>query len=206
MLSQAEEAPKVILFTSGWRGEGKTATAINTAIVFAQMEAKVLVIDADLRRSACHNRLCLENTTGLSELLTGQRTLEEVIKPTLMTDNLFVITGGAVPPDPAKLVGSRKMYDVLACLREQFDYIFIDSPPLLPVSDALRLSTMVDGVVLVAKAQETTRDVLKDACYRLRFAQATVLGVVLNQVDMNNGDYGYYHSDIYRTTASPEAT
>ena len=201
LLSQGEEPPRVLLFTSGWRGEGKTATVINTAIVFAQMEARVLVIDADLRRSSCHRRLWQERAPGLTELLTGQRTLEKVIKPTL-TDNLFVITGGAVPPDPAKLVGSRKMYDVLSRLRERFDYIFIDSPPLIPVSDALRLSTMVDGVVLVVKAQETTRDVLKEACSRLHHAQATVLGVVLNRVDIKNGDYGY-DQYYYSPPASP---
>ena len=83
LLSQAEEPPRVVLFTSGWRGEGKTATAINAAFVFAQMEAKVLVIDADLRRSSCHNRLWQERAPGITELLTGQRTLEEVIKPTM---------------------------------------------------------------------------------------------------------------------------
>src|SRR5919108_5505661 len=141
LLSQAEEPPRVVLFTSGLRDEGKTATTVNTAIVFAQMEAKVLVIDADLRMSACHKRLFLERARGLTELLTGQRTAEQVIKATL-TDNLFVITGGAVPPDPVKLVGSRKMHEVITRLREQFDYVFIDSPPLIAVSDAVRLSTM----------------------------------------------------------------
>lgn len=190
LLSQGEEPPRVVLFTSGWRGEGKTATVINTAIVFAQTEARVLVIDADLRRSSCHSRLWQERACGLTELLTDQRALENVIKPTL-TDNLFVITSGAIPADPAMLVGSRKMYRVLSRLREQFDYIFIDSPPVIPVSDALRLSTMVDGVVLVVKAQATTRDVLKEACSRLNYAQAKVLGVVLNRVDIKNGDYAY---------------
>ena len=205
LLSQAEEPPRVVLFASGWRDEGKTATAINTAIVFAQMEARVVVIDADLRRSSCHNILGVEKEPGLTELLTGQTILEEVIKPT-MTDNLFLITSGTVPPDPAKLVGSRKMHEILTRLREQFDYIFIDSPPLIAVSDGVRLSTMVDGVVLVVNGQETTRDVLKDACSRLQYAQAKVLGVVLNRVDLKNGDYGYYHRDFDRTTPSPEVT
>jgi polysaccharide biosynthesis transport protein len=205
LLSQVEEPPRTILFASGCREEGKTTTTINTAIVFAQMEAKVLVIDADLRRSSCHKRLWLERAAGLTELLTGQRTLEEVIKPTL-TDNLFVITGGAIPPDPVKLVGSRKMHEVLTHLREQFDYIFIDSPPLIAVSDAVRLSTMVDGVVLVVKGQETTRDGLKETCSRLRYARAKILGVVLNRVDMKNGDYRYYKRDFYRTATYPDAT
>jgi len=205
LLSQAEEPPRVVLFTSGCREEGKTSTAINTAIVFAQMEAKVLVIDADLRRSSCHKMLGAEKEPGLTELLTGQRNFAEVIWPT-MTGNLFLITSGAVPPDPVKLVGSQKMHEILTALREQFDYIFIDSPPLIAASDAVRLSTMVDGVVLVVKGRETTRDVLKEACSRLQYAQAKVLGVVLNRVDMNNGDYGYYHRDLYRTTAASEVT
>jgi Mrp family chromosome partitioning ATPase len=98
------------------------------------------------------------------------------------------------------------MHEILTRLREQFDYIFIDSPPLVPFSDAVRLSTMVDGVVLVVRGQETTRDVLREACSRLQYAQAKVLGVVLNRVDMNNGDYAYYHQDLYQTTAAPEAT
>ena len=153
-LSQVEEPPRTVLFTSGCREEGKTTTIINTAIVFAQMEAKVLVIDADLRKPSCHKHLFRERAVGLTELLTGQRTLEEVIKATL-TDNLFLLTGGAIPPDPVKLVGSRKMHEVLTRLRERFDYIFIDSPPLLAVSDAVRLSTMVDGVVLVVNGQAT---------------------------------------------------
>jgi succinoglycan biosynthesis transport protein ExoP len=205
LLSQAEGPPRIVLFASGCREEGKTATAVNTAIVFAQMESRVLVIDADLRRSSCHKLLGLEREPGLTELLAGQRTLEQVIKPT-MTENLFLISSGAIPPDPVKLVGSRKMHEILTRLRDQFDYIFIDSPPLIAASDAVRLSTMVDGVVLVVNGQETTRDVLKEACSRLQYAQAKVLGVVLNRVDMTNGDYGYYHRDLYRTTASPEAT
>jgi len=94
------------------------------------------------------------------------------------------------------------MYDVLMRLREQFDHIFIDSPPLIPVSDTIRLSTMVDGVVLVVKAQETTRDVLKESCSRLQHAQATVLGVVLNRVDIKNGYYGYDRR-YYYTPMSP---
>jgi capsular exopolysaccharide synthesis family protein len=204
LLSQAEAPPKVLLFTSACREEGKTATAINTAIVFAQMEARVLIIDADLRRPSCHKNLWLERTPGLTELLTGQRTLQQVIKQTL-TDNLFVITAGAIPPDPVKLVGSNKMHEVIAELRNHFDHVFIDSPPLTAVSDAVRLSTMTDGVLLVVKGQETTRDALQEACSRLNYAQAKVLGVVLNGVDFKNG-YSRYWADYYYTTASPEVS
>ena len=205
LLSQAEEPPRTVLFSSGCQAEGKTATAINTAIIFAQMEARVLVIDADLRRSSCHEILGLQRKPGLTELLTGQRVLDEVVTAT-MTDNLFLIPSGSTPPDPVKLVGSRKMHEILIRLREQFDYIFIDSPPLIAVSDAVRLSAMVDGVVLVVKGQATTRDVLQEACSRLRYARAKILGVVLNKIDMKNGDYDYYHREFYRTPTVPEVT
>jgi polysaccharide biosynthesis transport protein len=201
LFSQTEEPPKTVLFASGCPGEGKTTTTINIAVVFAQMEAKVLVIDADLRKPSCHKRLMLKSGPGLTEFLTGQRALQEVIKVTL-TDNLFVITGGGIPPNPAKLVGSRKMYDMLSRLREQFDYIFIDSPPLVALSDAVRLSTMVDGVVLVVKGHQTTRDGLVEACSRLHYAHAKIVGVVLNGVNLTNGDYSYYNP-YYSAYASP---
>src|SRR5262249_51670452 len=155
-LSRAGEPPKTILFTSGIHGEGKTVTVINTAIVFAQMGVRVLVIDADLRRPNCHRVLGIENGVGLTahqvglgltEVLTGQRTPEEVIRPTALP-HLFLLSAGSSPPDPAELVGSRKMQEILASLQEHYDYILIDSPPVMLVSDAVLLSTVVDGVML----------------------------------------------------------
>jgi len=192
LLSRAGEPPKTILFASGLHGEGKTSTVINTAIIFAQMGVKVLVIDADLRHSSCHKVLGIENGSGLTDFLTGQRELEKLIKPTSM-DNVFLLSGGSIPPDPTKLLGSKKMHELLTSLQEHYDYILIDSPPVMPVSDTVLLSTMVDGVVTVVSGQETPKYIVKEALSRLGHAQAKVLGVLLNRVNIQNGDYPDYY-------------
>ncbi len=192
LLAQAETAPKTLLFTSGTHGEGKTVTVVNTAAVLAQMGVRVLVIDADLRRSACHTVLGVENDSGLAEVLAGQCRPAEVIRPTV-SEHLFVLSSGSLPPNPAELVGSQQMRDLLASLQEQYDYILIDSPPVMLTSDAVLLSTMVDGVVLVANAQQTPRQVVREARMRLGHARAKLLGVVLNQLNIRHGEYAYYY-------------
>lgn len=202
LLSRAGETPRTILFTSATEGEGKTATTVNTAVTFTQMGLRVLVIDADLRRPRCHQILRIYNETGLTELLAGQGEARDVIRPTT-TENLFFISSGTLPPNPAELVGSRKMYEVLLALREEYDCIFIDSPPVMPVSDAVMLSTLVDGVVLIVDGQKTPRNMVKGAQARLAQARAKILGVVLNRVNMQKGDYSYYYnqySSYYRHT------
>ncbi len=182
LLSRAEEPPKTLLFTSSVPEEGKTTTALNTAIVFAQMGVRVLVIDADLRRSRCHKTLGMRNGFGLTEVLTGQRETHEVIKA-LPMQNLFFLGSGTTAPNPTELVGSKKMYDTLTSLREQYDYILIDAPPIRGMSDAVLLSTMVDGVLLVVNARQTMKQLVKEAQARLNYARANILGVVLNKVD-----------------------
>jgi len=182
LLSRAEEPPKTLLFTSSVPEEGKTTTALNTAIVLAQMGVRVLVIDADLRRSRCHRTLGMRNGFGLTEVLTGQRETHEVIKA-LPMQNLFFLGSGTTAPNPTELVGSKKMYDTLTSLREQYDYILIDAPPVRGMSDAVLLSTMVDGVVLVVNARRTMKQLVKEAQARLNYARANILGVVLNKVD-----------------------
>jgi len=192
LLSRAGEPPKTILFTSGLHGEGKTVTAINTAITFAQMGVTVLLIDADLRNSSCHKVLGIENGSGLTDFLTGQTELKKVIKPTAMA-NLCLLSGGSVPPDPTKLVGSKKMHETLTALQEHYDYIFVDSPPLMPVSDAVLLSTMVDGVVQVVSGQKIAKHVVQEGLARLGYAQAKILGVLLNRMNIQSDDYAYYY-------------
>jgi capsular exopolysaccharide synthesis family protein len=196
LLSQAGEPPQTILITSATRGEGKTVTVINTAITFTQMGVRVLIIDADLRRSRCHKLLGMENGIGLTELLTGQRGPQEVIKPTA-TDNLFLLSGGSAPPNPAELLGSRKMHETLTSLREHYDFILIDSSPIMPVSESLLLSTMVDGVLLVVDGAKTPKQVVREARSRLGKARSKILGVMLNRVDARNGGYAYYYRHYY---------
>jgi polysaccharide biosynthesis transport protein len=196
LLSRAGEPPKTVLFTSGIHGEGKTVTVVNTAIIFAQMGVRVLVIDADLRRPGCHQVLGLENELGLSEVLTGQRALTEAIRPTGIR-GLFLLSAGSIPPNPAELVGSKKMQETVTALQEQYDHILIDSPPVMQLSDAVLLSTMVDGVVLVVSNQETPKYVVREACSRLNYARAKILGVMLNRVNLRSGDYAYYYRPYY---------
>ena len=192
LLAQAETSPKTLLFTSGMRGEGKTITVVNTAAVLAQMGVRVLVIDADLRCSACHTILGVENKSGLADVLSGRWDPVDVIRPTV-SDHLFVLSSGCLPLNPTELVGSKQMRGLLASLQAQYDYVLIDSPPVLLASDAVLLSTMVDGVVLVANAQRTPKQVVREARLRLSYARARVLGVVLNQLDMRPREYAYYY-------------
>jgi polysaccharide biosynthesis transport protein len=190
LLSRAEEGPQVVLFTSAMHGEGKTTAVMNTALRMARMGSNVLVIDADLHRSRCHKVLGLENGHGLSELLTGQGELPEIIHSAHI-ERLFLLRSGSLPSTPAELLGSQKMRDILATLRERFDYILIDTPPVIPVSDAVLLSTMVDGVVLMVRGQGTPKQLVWEAHMRLRNARACILGAALNCADISFSHYQY---------------
>ena len=167
LLSRAGAPPKVTLVTSAIAGEGKTVTAVNTAAMLAQLGASVLLIDADMRRPRCHRVLDLDNNLGLTEVLTGVRDLNDLIRPTAVP-NLFVLTSGSVPPNATELVGSSKMHQVVTELQQVYDYMVIDSPPVMPVSDALLLSTIVDGVLLVTNAARTPKQQVRAARARLR--------------------------------------
>jgi polysaccharide biosynthesis transport protein len=206
LLSRPGESPKTILFTSGTKGEGKTMTVANTAIMLAQMELQVLVIDADLRKPSCHKALRVRGGRGLTDFLAGQEELDSAIKPTSIS-NLSVLNCGSTPPNPTELVGSKKMAEMLAILKDRYDFILIDSPPVMPVSDAVVLSTMVDGVVLVVRGNETKRQIVKAAVAQLGNGQGKILGVVLNRVDVRNAEYKDYYKycspDYYYSSATP---
>jgi polysaccharide biosynthesis transport protein len=203
-LSRPGEPPKTILFTSGIKGEGKTMTVANTAIMLAQMELKILLIDADLRKPSCHKALRVRAGRGLTDFLAGQEQLDDVIKPTSIS-NLSVLNCGSTPPNPTELVGSKRMNETLTALKDRYDFILIDSPPVMPVSDAVVLSTMVDGVVLVV-GNETKRQVVKAAAAQLGNGQGKILGVVLNRVDVRNAEYKehykYCNPDYYYSSAT----
>lgn len=195
LLSHAGAPPHVVLMTSATRGEGKTTSLINSAIVFAQMGVRVLVIDADLRRPRCHKLLKVDNEVGLAEVLAGQIGSQKAIQATSV-ENLFLLSSGATAPNPAELLGSRKMHETLEQLREHFEFIFIDSSPVMAVSDAVLLSTMVEGVLLVVNGK-TAKPLVRRACARLRTAHAKILGILLNQVDIRHGDYASYYRHYY---------
>jgi capsular exopolysaccharide synthesis family protein len=187
LLSQAGEPPRTILFTSGTASEGKTTTALHTALMFARLGAPVLVIDADLRRPSCHRVLGVRNTPGLTEVLAGHG--GKLRRLTLQKTEIFFLGAGSVPPNPTELLGSKRMREVLTQLRERFAFVLIDAPPLSSVSDSVVLSTLVDGVVLVVDQQRTPRQTVRDARARLAYARAKVLGVVLNRCDADAINY-----------------
>jgi polysaccharide biosynthesis transport protein len=191
MLSRAGSPPKTILFTSASNSEGKTVSAINTAIVFAHTGAKVLLIDVDLRRPRCHKVLGIENRLGVTEALAGTNPVGDLIRATDI-DGLSLLTAGSIPPNPSELVGSEKMREMLARMVSEFDLVVLDSPPLMPVTDGMLLSTMVDGVVLVVNSSKTAKQHVRAACARLEFARAKVFGVLLNEVDVNSPHYKHY--------------
>ena len=190
--SRVAPSPKTILITSGSVSEGKTMTAVNSALAFAQMGDRVLLIDADLRRSRCHSVLDIHNEAGLSEVLTGRRKPEEVVRSTGI-EGLACITAGSPHANPGALLGSKKMADLLAYLKTFYDCILIDSAPVMQISDTLLLATMVDGVLLVA-GPATPKRVLRTVCSRLHMVRARLLGVVLNRLDIKLGNDGYYYS------------
>jgi succinoglycan biosynthesis transport protein ExoP len=196
LLSKAEQPPKTVLFTSAVHGEGKTATVVNSAMSFARMGARVLLIDADLRRPFCHKILGLRRGLGVAELLRGEIQPSWAIQPTHV-DNLFFISSGSSTLDPTEFIGSMKMRDILGSVRDHYDYILVDSPPVMAVSDALLLSTMVDGVVVVIGGQGTPRDTVKQACSRLHYAHAKILGTMLNRVNTNGNGYADYYDEPY---------
>jgi polysaccharide biosynthesis transport protein len=198
LLSRAGAPPKVTLVTSAISGEGKTVTAVNTAAMLAQLGATVLLIDADMRRPRCHRVLDMDNNAGLAEVLTGVRDLHDLIRSTAVP-NLFVLTSGSIPPNATELVGSSKMHQVVTQLQQVYDYLVIDSPPVMPVSDALLLSTIVDGVLLVTNASRTPKQQVKAARARLDYARAKVFGTVLNRIRVHHSEYQYYYHQGYYT-------
>lgn len=195
LMSRAGAPPKTALISSAIPGEGKSTTAANLAIVLASTGKRVLLIDADLRRPQCHNLFGMDNYFGLTEALTGVRSVAESVHPTGF-DNLYLLSSGDMPPNPSELLGSDKMREILAHLGGSYDCIVVDSAPITAVTDAVILSNMVDGVVLVAN-RWTPRQLVRTALSRMEYARAKVFGVVLNQVDLNHFGYHGYKSHYY---------
>jgi succinoglycan biosynthesis transport protein ExoP len=199
LLSRAGAPPKVILMTSTTSGEGKTVTATNTAVLFAHTGAKVLLIDADLRRPRCHRVFGVDKEPGLTEVLTGRRDVFEMIRPTAV-DGLSMLTSGSLPPNPTELLGSDKMKQILTLVAGSFDFVVIDSPPILPVSDSILLSTIVDGVVVIVNSAKTAKQQIRVACARLKYARSKLFGIVLNKVNLQSPEYKYYKNYYFHYT------
>jgi len=193
LLSNLGAPPKVIVVTSARPQEGKTTTSINTAIVLAQKGVRVLLVDADLRRPSVHKTLGMGPRSGLSNVLTGTATAEQTITTSPILPNLFIMPAGTPPPNPAELLASSNMRDLLAELRGKYDHIVIDTPPTLSVTDAVVLSPRADATILVIRSGQTTKQALRRARDILMQVNAHVAGVLLNAVDLTSPDYYYYY-------------
>jgi succinoglycan biosynthesis transport protein ExoP len=192
LLSTAGAPPKTILITSSQPGEGKTTTAVNTAISLAQLGASVLLIDADLRRPAVHAALKIPRNRGISNYLSGNTPLDDLIVK-LPIPNLSALPCGPIPPNPAELISSDRMKELLRELGRRFDHILIDSPPMASVTDPVILSTIVDGLILVVQAGRSTRGMARRARQELARVGARIFGVVLNNVNVGREGYDDYY-------------
>jgi polysaccharide biosynthesis transport protein len=200
LLSSAGQPPKTVLVTSSQPSEGKTTTAVNTAMMLAQTGAEVLILDCDLRRPRVHTHFHLPNTRGVTNYLSGEAQVSELIQTYDRQPNLKIITSGPVPPNAAELLGSEEMRRLLHLLGEHFTHIIIDSPPAISFTDASILSTMVDGVMLVVHGGRSSRAVVRRAKQQLLDVGAHLFGVVLNNVKLEANDYYYgygYYSNYY---------
>jgi capsular exopolysaccharide synthesis family protein len=195
LFSHPDGKPRSILITSALSGEGKTSTAINTAIAFARLTGHILLIDADLRRPKCHKVLEVENEPGLTELLSGERRTDQVIQET-KCGGLFLLTAGGEVSNPGELLASANMRELLSELVIKYEHVLIDSAPVIPVSDTEGLSTLVDAAVVVANST-SSKQTVQSACARLEVVGANIIGVVLNRVGSTLGyyDYSYRTSD-----------
>ncbi|RYL93940.1 CpsD/CapB family tyrosine-protein kinase [Sporolactobacillus sp. THM19-2] len=190
--SHVDSDLKTIMFTSAGPGEGKSTTAANVATVMAQQGKRVLLIDADMRKPTMHYTFRLINTQGLTTLLTKRTTFDETIQKTEV-ENLYVLTSGPIPPNPAELLSSVVMDSFIKHALTLFDTVIIDTPPVLAVTDAQILANLCDGTVLVVRSGETEKEAALKAKDLLSKAKAKVLGVVLNGKPISKSDSHYYY-------------
>jgi non-specific protein-tyrosine kinase len=187
-----DRALKTLVVTSAGVGEGKSTTLANLAVVSAQAGRKVILVDADLRRPTLHQIFGLDNEKGLTTVMVDDAALADPPLQETGVEDLSVLTSGPLPPNPAELMGSRRMEEVVAALAERADQVFFDTPPVVAVTDAAVLSTKVDGVLLVISAGKTRREYARTAVQRLDQIKARLVGTVLTNVQMGEGFKGYY--------------
>jgi succinoglycan biosynthesis transport protein ExoP len=206
LLGHAERSPRVILITSAHPGEGKTTITLNLGIALAQSGRSVVVVDADLRKGNCHSHLGLQNRRGLTHLLTDSLPLDICVQSTAV-DRLSLLPRGGLPPNPTELLGSNEMQEMLAALRQRFDFVLVDTPPSMAISDAAVLSVLCDGVLLALRNQSTSTDAARHVVERLQAVGAQILGAVLNGINIQEPYYDdYRHSySSYYAAAQKEA-
>lgn len=189
--SSADKHKKVLLVTSTEAGEGKSTISSNLALSLSQDNKKVIIVDGDLRKPSVHKQFRISGSVGLTEVLIGEQSLDSVkykINP-----YLYAITSGHIPPNPAELLASEEMEKVIEKLREEYDYVIIDTNPIGLVADAQILSSKVDGVILVARYEKTKKENLLSCKKMIDQVGGNTIGVVLNGIDEKRGKYYYYY-------------
>jgi capsular exopolysaccharide synthesis family protein len=204
LLSTAGRAPKTLLITSSLPGEGKTTTAVNTAISLAQTSASVLIIDADMRRPRLRSIFDLPDREGLSSILSSDMSPERMLQTIVKDENsgLSVLTSGPIPPNPAELLGSDQMRKLMSFLSSKFTHIVIDSPPISGFTDGVLIASIVDGVLLVVHGGKSSRGVVRRSRQLLLDVGAKIVGVVLNNVSARSHDHYYYQRYYDQTSYS----
>ncbi|MCK4374410.1 MAG: polysaccharide biosynthesis tyrosine autokinase, partial [Candidatus Brocadiae bacterium] len=197
--SAPPEEARVVVITSGGPGDGKTTTAANLALVIAQSGKRVLLVDADFRRPMLHRLFGIRSRRGTSTVLVGEASLEEAVRQPSNNgkpiDNLDVLIAGPKPPNPAELLDSERMRQLLEEARQKYDRVLVDTPPVLFVADASILGAISDGVIMVVKSAKNTRSLATRAREQLEGVNARILGGILNDVRVSH--LGYYYSDYY---------
>lgn len=184
---------KTIVITSSEPGEGKSTTAGNLALSFAQAEKKTIIVDCDLRKPSLHKKFKISNISGLSDVLIGREKLEVAIHK--HNNKMDILTSGKIPPNPSEMLGSKAMTRLIEVLKENYDVVILDTAPLQAVTDAQILSTKADGVILVVRAESTKKESVIQAKSLLEKVGANILGTVLNGVENSRKKYYYYYGN-----------
>ena len=195
LFSSAEEGSKTIVITSTAPGEGKTTVASNIGIALAQASQRVLIVDADMRKPRVHSVFGQTQEPGLSNVLVGNAKASEAIRGTAVS-GLWTMTAGMLPPNPSELLGSKRFKDFISTLGQHFDWVIIDTPPVMAVTDSCIAAHRTHGTIFVVGAEMTSRFATRRAVEQLRQAKCDVIGAILNRVDLKH--HGYYYSQYYR--------
>ena len=191
--SSFDKEYKTIVITSSNPGEGKSTTSGNLALTLAEGESRVLLVDCDMRKPSMHKNFRVTNTYGIADILLQRKKVMDVAH--MYNKNLSIITAGQVPPNPAEMLGSKAMSAFLEEMKEHFDYIILDTPPVQVVADAQILSTKVDGTIIVVRAGVTKKEDVNDTVNTLKKVNANIIGTVLHAVDNSRNKYYYYYGE-----------